>query len=74
MSTFTAPAARQLDQHRRRDDIELHQQIGEVDIRRRLIDDDAHRAFGGMRADIDERAGKRSSRIAGMAISIWPSR
>src|SRR5581483_3408202 len=27
----------------------------ELDVLRRMIDDDAHRAFGGMRADIDER-------------------
>ena len=51
-----AGARRQLDRVGRRNDVELHQQIGEIDVRRRMIDDDAHGAFGGMRADIDQRA------------------
>ena len=49
---------RQLDALARRDHFELHQQIGKFDIARRLVDDDAHGAFAGMRADIDHAAGK----------------
>ncbi len=53
-----AGARRQPDHIRGRDDIKFHQQIREVDIRRRMIDDDAHRTFGRMCADINERTGK----------------
>ena len=49
---------RQPDALFRRHDIELLQQLGETDIRRALIDDDAHGAVGGMRAHIDHGAGK----------------
>ena len=57
LSTFTVPALRrQLDQVLRRDDVELHQQVGELDVGGRLVDHDAHRAFGGMRAHIDQAA------------------
>ena len=38
------------------DDVELHQQAREIDAAGRMIDDDAHGAFGGMRAHIDHRA------------------
>ena len=51
-----AGARRQLDHVGLGYDIELHQQVGKVDVRRRVIDDDAHRAFGRMRADINQRA------------------
>ena len=46
---------RQLDLIRLLDDVELHQQFGKVDTARRAVDDDAHGAFGGMRAEIDHR-------------------
>src|SRR6185437_3456299 len=37
------------------DDVELHQQTGEIDAARRAVDDDSHRALGRMRAEIDHR-------------------
>jgi hypothetical protein len=40
------------------DHVKLHQEIAEIDVRRRLVDDDAHGAFGGMCAHIDDAAGK----------------
>ena len=49
---------RQLDALGLRDHLELHQKIRELDVLRRLVDDDAHGAFGRMRADIDHRARK----------------
>ena len=49
---------RQFDALGSRDHLELHQQIGEIDIGRRLIDDDAHGAFGRMGADVDQAARK----------------
>ena len=59
----------------RRNDVELHQQIGKVDVLAGLVDHDAHRAFGGVRADIDQRCARNARRASpGMAISIWPSR
>ena len=51
-----AGARRQFDQIGGRQHLELHEQVGKVDIGRRLIDDDAHRAFGRMRAHIDHGA------------------
>ncbi len=51
-------ARRKLDQVGGRHDLELHQKIRETDMRRRLIDDDAHRAFGRMGADVDHAASK----------------
>ena len=47
---------RQLDLVGLLDDVELHQQFGKVDAAGGPVDDDAHRAFGRMRADIDHRA------------------
>jgi hypothetical protein len=49
---------RQLDALGRRDHVELDQQVGKVDVRRRLIDDDTHGSFGGMGAHINQRAGE----------------
>src|SRR5262249_16913740 len=46
----------------RRHDVELLEQLGEADIRRALIDDDAHGAIGGGRAEIDD--GARKARVA----------
>ena len=57
-----AGARRQLDALGRRDDFELHQQVGKVDVAGRLVDDDAHGAFGGMRADIDHARAKSARR------------
>ena len=42
----------------RRHDVELLEQLREADIRRALIDDDAHGAVGGVGAHIDHGAGK----------------
>jgi hypothetical protein len=39
-------------------DIELLQQPGKGDVRRALVNDDAHRPIGGVRAHIDHRAGE----------------
>jgi hypothetical protein len=47
---------RQLDLVGLLDDVELHQQAGKIDAAGRAVDDDAHRAFRGMRAHIDDRA------------------
>src|SRR5262249_8617692 len=44
------------DQVGRRNDVELHQKIGKADMRCRLIDDDAHGAFGRVGADVDHAA------------------
>jgi hypothetical protein len=49
---------RQFDPLGLRDDVELHQQIGKFDVRRRLVDDDAHGAFGRVRANVNDRAGE----------------
>ena len=46
---------RQLDLVGVLDDVELHQQPREIDAAGRAVDDDAHRAFGRMRAHIDHR-------------------
>jgi hypothetical protein len=46
---------RQLDLVGLLDDVELNQQFGEVDAAGRAIDDDAHGAFGRMRAKVDHR-------------------
>jgi hypothetical protein len=61
-----AGARRQLDHVGCRNHVELHQQIGKIDVRRRMVDDDAHGALGGMRADIDQRT-RRSARPASPA-------
>ena len=53
-----AGARRKLDQVGGRDHVELHQQVGEADVRRRLVDDDAHGAFGGMGANVNHAAGE----------------
>src|SRR5262249_26136292 len=53
-----AGAPRKLDQLSRGDNLELHQEVGKADVRRRLIDDNAHGALGGMRANIDHTASK----------------
>ena len=50
-----AGVVRQFDALGRRNDFELHQQIGKIDVGRRLVDDDAHGAFGRMRAHVDHR-------------------
>ena len=55
-STLTSSAAAGPRSVRFRNDVELHQQIGEIDVGGRLVDDDAHRAFGRMRAHIDDAA------------------
>src|SRR6185437_7631109 len=49
---------RQFDALGRRDHLELHQQIGELDVAGRMVDDDAHGALARMRADVDHRARK----------------
>jgi hypothetical protein len=46
----------------RRHDVQLLEKLGEADIRRPLVDDDAHGALGRVRAQINHRAGK--ARIA----------
>ena len=51
-----AGATRQLDEIGVLDHFELHQQIGKIDVRGRLIDDDAHRPFRRMGADVDQRS------------------
>ena len=38
--------------------LKLLQQLREADVRRALVDDEAHGAFGGMRAHVDHRPGK----------------
>jgi len=38
--------------------LELHQEVAKTDVCRRVIYDDAHRAFGGMRTHIDDAAGE----------------
>ena len=53
-----AGAGRQSDDIGCRNHVELHQQIGKVDVGRRMVDDNTHRALGGMGADVDERAGE----------------
>ena len=53
-----AGSRRQPDQVRRRNDIQLHQEVGKIDIRCGVIDDDAHRAFGRVRANINHRTRK----------------
>ena len=53
---------RQLDLIGLLDDVELHQQFREIDAAGRTIDDDAHRAFGRMRAEINHRALEARSR------------
>jgi len=53
-----AGARRQLDEISRRNDVELHQEIGEFYVRGRVIDDNTHRSFGGVCANIDQRSGK----------------
>jgi len=47
---------RQLDRFVIADDIKLHQKIAKIDVGGRLVDDDAHRAFGRVRAHIDDAA------------------
>ena len=44
-----------LDLVRALDDVELHQKLRKVDAPCRMIDDDAHGALGGMRAQVDHR-------------------
>ena len=44
---------------------ELHQQFGEAQRARALVDDDAHRAFARMGADVNDRAGKALVRHRG---------
>src|SRR5579862_899719 len=53
-----AGSTRQLDHVGSRYHVELYQQIRKFDVRRRMIDDDAHGALGRMRAHIDDRTGK----------------
>jgi len=48
-----------------RDHVELHEEIGKIDAPCGLIEDDAHRAVGRMRAQIDDRAGEPLVRHAG---------
>src|SRR5258705_210808 len=47
---------RQLDLIGLLDDVELHQQFGKVDTAGPAVDDDAHGAFGVMRAELDHLA------------------
>src|SRR5215468_4243206 len=51
-----ACARRQLDQVGSADDLELHQQVRKTDMRRRLIDDDAHSALRRMCAYVNQAA------------------
>src|SRR5271168_1992073 len=46
---------RQLDLVGLLDDVELHQKTGKIDAARRAVDDDAHGAFGRVRAEINHR-------------------
>ena len=46
---------RHLDLVRALDNVELHQKLRKVDAPCGVVDDDAHRAFGGMRAHVDDR-------------------
>ncbi len=39
-------------------DVELHQQLGELDLIGAMIDDDPHRAIFAMGAQVDDRAGE----------------
>jgi hypothetical protein len=55
---YAAGARRQPDDVGRGNDVQLHQKVGEIDVRRWMIDDNAHRPFRRMRADVNERAGK----------------
>jgi hypothetical protein len=50
-------AARQLDGFGR-DDVELHQQVGEADVGGGLVHHDTHGALGRMGADVDHAARK----------------
>src|SRR5437870_12114544 len=47
-----AGARRQLNEFGGRDHLELNEKFGEPDVGCRLVDDDAHRALGRVRADI----------------------
>jgi hypothetical protein len=47
-----------LDEVGGRNHIQLHEQVGKADVGRRLVDNDAHRPFGRMGADIDHTAGE----------------
>jgi hypothetical protein len=53
-----AGARRQLDQVRPADDFELHQQIRKAHIECRMVHDDAHRAFRGVRTHVNDATGK----------------
>src|SRR5262245_10297745 len=53
-----AGTRRQPDHVGGRNDVELYQQVGKADMRRRVVDDDAHGTFGRMRTDIDHAAGE----------------
>ena len=46
---------RQLDAFGRRNHFKLHQQVGEFDVAGWMIDDDAHSAFAGVRANVNHR-------------------
>ena len=58
-------ATRQADALLRRDDLQLHEQVGKIAHARRLVDDDAHRAFLGMGAKIDDRSSETLIEHAG---------
>ena len=58
-------ARRQSDRLRLADDVELHQQAGEIDVRGAPVDDDAHRAVFAMGAQIHHRARERAFAQAG---------
>ncbi len=58
MHRHAGQSLRQPDALLRRHDVELLEQLGETDIGRALVDDDAHGAVGRVRAHIDDRAGK----------------
>jgi hypothetical protein len=49
---------RQLDLLGLLDDVELHQQFRKIDGAGGMVDNDAHGAFGGMRADVNHRTRK----------------
>src|SRR5262249_28524970 len=53
-----AGAWRKLNEFGGRDHLKLDEKFGESDVRRRLIDDNAHGALGRVRANVDQRTSK----------------
>ena len=56
MDLHAAGRPRQPDLGALGDDVELDEEVAEGDLRRRLVDHDAHGAIGGMGAEIDDGA------------------